>query len=73
MAVTLGFVGIEVGAGTDDTVPAVSKGRVGLVLLLPLTGTCKWPEHSPGSAPGSTLRPSTQDALQLPHTVLPAV
>lgn len=42
MDVTLGFVGVEVGAGTDDAVPTVSEGPVGLVLLLPLTGTCKW-------------------------------
>lgn len=62
MAVTLGFIGVEVGAGTDDTVPVVSKGLVGLVLLLPLTGACKWPKHSPSYAPcsGPDLSPSTQ-------------
>lgn len=43
MAVTLGFVGVEVGAGTDDTIPVASEGLVNLVLLLPLTGACKRP------------------------------
>lgn len=62
MAVTLGFIGVGVGAGTDDTVSVVSKGLVGLVLLLPLTGACKWPKHSPSYAPcsGPNLSPSTQ-------------
>lgn len=51
MAVALGLAVVEVGAGADDAVPAVAEGLVGLVLLLPLTGACKRPAHSPAPHP----------------------
>lgn len=40
MAIALGFIGVEVGAGADDTLATVPEGAVGLVLLLPITGAC---------------------------------
>lgn len=64
MLITLGLIGIEIGACTDDSITAIPKATMGTELLLPLL--CSWVGRGQRCAPQPLLSPTS--SCFLPHT-----
>lgn len=64
MLITLGLIGIEIGARADDSITAIPKATMGTELLLP--PLCSWGGRGQRCAPQPLLNPTS--SCFLPQT-----